>query len=275
MVRSAVLTAAFLALVSSSQAQQLDWYALSQSNYAAIQSGLAELNAAATEMNKSLSATRDSITAAMDGVDLYVKQLMFGVWSQLPASMNFSMNDLSSLMNNVDKLGNYKSYVGYITDDYKQSVTDNVMIPAQSIVRDNLNAMTALYGNMWSNCAQQNAQKLLQPQLSVGRLKQCITLAIPYFSDVANTVNSMFQMGKSGGNIIANFINLCTSGSASCIQKFINDAPNLVNNLVASSINLQSIPQAVIQPGKMVVKECVALITADIQSALQNITSCL
>lgn len=255
----------------------LDWYALTQSNYAAIQTGLSQLNDAATQMNKSITEQQNRVQAAMDEVDAFVQQSLYGMLYQYQ-NLNLTLASVQNLISTVSKVGGYKWYVQMLADDYKKTVTNNVMIPAQTTVQNILNAMTSFYANQWQSCAQQYAPQLVQPQLSVGRLQQCITVAIPYFKALADTTLSMFGFGKTGLGTVLGFLDQCSPSSTTCVAKFLNDMPNILNNIVMSVSNLQSLPNAFIQPGVPAVKECTDLIMADIQQTLQGLvnktTSC-
>lgn len=209
---------AVLVFASASTAMGLDWYGLTQANYAAIQTGLAQLNDAATRMNQSIIEQQNRIQAALDGVDDFVRQSLFGVMFQYQ-NLNITMDQISNIGGKVQKAGNYKWYVSFLANNYKDSVTSNVMVPAQSIVQNILNAMTAFYSQQWQTCAQQYAPQLVQARLSVGRLQQCILVAVPYFEVVANTTISMFDYGKTGAKTILKFLDLCSSNSANCVAK--------------------------------------------------------
>nr|AAV90697.1 putative 30.5 kDa secreted protein 30.5k-1 [Aedes albopictus] len=261
-----------LATAFVSTALAFDWYAFTQANYASIQTGLAQLNAAATQMNQSIIQQQNRVQNGMDNLDNFIRQSLIALWIQNP-NLNLTGDQLQSTLNSLSKAANYKSAVSYIADDYKQSVTNNVMIPAQSIVQNILNAMTTFYTNQWQSCAQQQASQLLQPRLSVGRLQQCISVAVPYFEMVANTTLSMLDYGKTGASTVLSMLNLCSSSSTNCVSKFLNDLPNLLNNIVNAVSFLSGIPSAIIQPGKPAVQECVTLITADIQQTLQGLVN--
>lgn len=255
----------------------LDWYALTQANYAAIQSGLAQINDAATQMNQSIIEQQNRVQAAMDEVDGFVRQSLFGMLYQYQ-SLNITLPVVQRVISSVSKVSDYKWYAAYLADDYKKSVTNNVMIPAQTTVQNILNAMTSFFANQWNSCSQRYAPQLVQPQLSVGRLQRCISVAIPYFKALADTTLSMFGYGKSGITTIISMLDQCSPNSTSCATKFLNDVPNLLNTLVMSVMNLQVLPNAFIQPGVPAVKECTDLIMTDIQETLQGLvnktTSC-
>lgn len=261
-----------LAFASVSTTLALDWYALSQSNYAAIQTGLAQLNDAATQMNQSIIEQQNRVMAGLDDLDASIRQSLYVLWFQYPG-LNLTMDQLKNTASQIYKAANYKSYASYLADDYKQSVTNNVMIPAQTIVQNILTAMTIFYGQQWQSCAQKYAPQLVQPQTSVGRLQQCISLAVPYFKAVADTILAMLATGKNGVTTIVNLLNTCSPNSTDCVTKFFNDLPNLLNNLVSGVSSLSGIPSSIIQPGKPAVKECVDLITADIQEILESLTN--
>ncbi|XP_062564768.1 uncharacterized protein LOC134227370 [Armigeres subalbatus] len=268
-----VLTVTILASTSFA----LDWYALTQANYAAIQTGLAQINDAASQMNQSIIEQQNRVQAAMDEVDGFVRQSLFGMLYQYQ-SLNLTLPAVQRVISSVSKVSDFKWYAAYLADDYKKSVTNNVMIPAQSTVQNILNAMTSFFANQWNSCSQRYAPQLVQPQLSVGRLQHCITVAIPYFKALADTTLSMFGYGKTGITTILGFLDQCSPNSTSCVDKFLNDIPNLLNTMVMSVMNLQSLPNAFIQPGVPAVKECTDLIMTDIQQLLQGLvnktTSC-
>ncbi|EAT40496.1 AAEL007780-PA [Aedes aegypti] len=270
-----ILSLLVTALISSVLA--VDWYAFTQANYAAVQNGLAQINDAATQMNQSIIQQQNRVQNAMDDMDSYIRKSLVALWIQ-HSNLNLSGDQLQSTLNSISKASNYKDHVAYIAEDYKQSVTSNVMVPAQSVVQSILNAMMTFYANQWQSCAQQYASQLVQPRLSVGRLQQCILVALPYFESVANTTLSMFDYGKSGVDTLLSMLDLCAPSSTNCVSKFFNDLPSLLNNVVNAVSFLSGIPSAIIQPGKPAVQECVALITADIQQTLQGLvnktTSC-
>ncbi|XP_065092607.1 uncharacterized protein LOC135713423 [Ochlerotatus camptorhynchus] len=261
-----------LVIASASTALALDWYGLTQANYAAIQTGLAQLNDAATRMNQSIIDQQNRIQAALDGVDDFVRQSVFGLMFQYQ-NLNITMDQITNIGGKIHKAGDYKWYVSYIADDYKRSVTSNVMIPAQSIVQNILNAMTTFYSQQSQSCAQQYAPQLVQARLSVGRLQQCILMATPYFELVANTTTVMFGSGISGAKTILKYLDLCSPNSTTCVTKFFNDVPNLMNNLIISLMNLQGIPESIMSPGVPAVKECVDLISVDIKQVLQGLVN--
>lgn len=261
-----------LVFASTSTAAALDWYALTQANYAAIQTGLAQLNDAARQMNKSIVEQQTRVQSAMDGIDEFVRQALFGLMFQYQ-NLNVSMDQIATVRGKVSRAGNFKWYVSFIADNYKSSVTSNVLIPAQSIVQSILNAMTAFYSQQWQSCAQQYAPQLVQAQLSVGRLQQCILLAVPYFEAVANTTTSMFNYGMTGAKTVLQFLGFCSPSSTTCVTKFFNDLPNLFNTWIRSITNLEGIPDSILQPGIPAVKECVDLITSDIQQTLQGLVN--
>ncbi|XP_065092606.1 uncharacterized protein LOC135713422 [Ochlerotatus camptorhynchus] len=263
---------ALLAFASVYTTLALDWYALSQANYAAIQTGLAQLNDAATQMNQSIIEQRNRVLAGLDNIDDSIRQSLFVLWVKYP-NLNLTMDQLKNTANQIFKAANYKPYVAYIADDYKQSVTNNVMIPAQTIVQNILTAMTTFYAQQWQSCAQKYAPQLVQPQMSVGRLQQCISLAVPYFKAVSDSALAMFDSGKNGITTIISLLNTCSPTSSDCVTKFFNDLPNLLNNIVNAVSSLSGIPASIIQPGKPAVKECVDLITADVQDALQGLVN--
>uniref|UniRef100_C6ZQU9 Putative 30.5 kDa secreted protein n=1 Tax=Ochlerotatus triseriatus TaxID=7162 RepID=C6ZQU9_OCHTR len=263
---------ALLALASVSVTLALDWYALSQANYAAIQNGLAQLNNAATQMNQSIIEQQDRVLAGLDDLDDTIRKSLLLLWVQYP-NLNITMDQMRNTANQINKAANYKWYVANIADDYKQSVTNNVMIPAQTVVQNILTAMTTFYAQQWQSCAQTYAPQLVQPQTSVGRLQQCISMAVPYFKTVADTTLVMFANGKSAVATILNLLNACSPSSTNCVTKFLNDLPNLLSNVVNGVSRLEGIPSSIIQPGKPAVKECVDLITADIQEILQGLVN--
>ncbi|EAT40497.1 AAEL007776-PA [Aedes aegypti] len=261
-----------IVIISATTTLALDWYALTQANYAAIQNGLSQLNDAASQMNQSITEQQNRVQSAMDELDDYVRQSIYGLLYQYQ-SLNVNLTTIQNLIQVVYKVGGYKWYVSMLADDYKKTVTNNVMIPAQSTVQNILSAMTNFYANQWQSCSQQYAPQLVQPQLSVGRLKLCITAAIPYFKALADTTLSLFSYGKTGLTTLLGFLDQCSPSSSSCVQKFLNDAPNLMNNLVMSITNLQSLPNMFMQPGVPAVKECTDLIMADIQQTLQSLVN--
>lgn len=261
-----------VATIFASTTVALDWYALTQANYAAIQTGLSQLNDAASQMNQSITEQQNRIQSAMDEIDSYVQQSLFGMLYQYQ-NLNVSLPLIQNLVGSVYKVGGYKWYIQMLANDYKKTVTNNVMIPAQSTVQSILNAMTTFFANQYQGCAQQYAPQLVQPQLSVGRLQVCITAAIPYFKALADTTMSMFGYGKTGVTTILGFLNQCSPSSTDCVQKFLGDAPSLLNNMVMAITNLQSLPNAFIQPGVPAVKECTDLIMSDIQQTLQGLVN--
>lgn len=207
-----------VATIFASTTVALDWYALTQANYAAIQTGLSQLNDAASQMNQSITEQQNRIQSAMDEIDAYVQQSLFGMLYQYQ-NLNVSLPLIQNLVGSVYKVGGYKWYIQMLANDYKKTVTNNVMIPAQSTVQSILNAMTTFFANQYQGCAQQYAPQLVQPQLSVGRLQVCITAAIPYFKALADTTMSMFGYGKTGVTTILGFLNQCSPSSTDCVQK--------------------------------------------------------
>ncbi|XP_062554252.1 uncharacterized protein LOC134219525 [Armigeres subalbatus] len=246
----------------------VDWYAWTQANYAAIQHGLAQLNDAAKQMNNSIIQQQNRVEHGMDSIDSFVRQSLLATWSQYP-NLKFSADQMQRMMSSIHKANRFKTYVSDTADGYKRSVTSNVMIPAQAIVQSILSAMTTIYDKQ-QKCSSY-ASQLVQPRTAIGRLQYCVLLAVPYFETVTNTTLSLFDHGKNTVTTLISLLGSCSPGSTSCVSKFMDELPDLLNNVVNAISVLYVIPLTAMKPGKLAVQECVSLITEDIKQTVKEL----
>ncbi|XP_058818217.1 uncharacterized protein LOC131681438 [Topomyia yanbarensis] len=257
-----------LAIASYSQA--LDWFLLTQQNYAAIQSGLSQLNAAAALMHRSMVEQQNLALAAVDGLTVHMNRSLADLKHRYPAT-NVT----------TDRLDGTEFYAGFVrstTDQFRQSVTNNVMVPAQVIVRDILDAMNDLFSERNRNCAERYASNLVQPSISVGRLKDCLITNIPFFRGLTSATQLLLNYAKAAVDSTMAQVQLCSPDSSNCLAKFCHDLPDQLNNIINSVGNLYGTPSMFSQSAVARNQECVALITTDIQETIQeirtNVTNC-
>ncbi|XP_058822838.1 uncharacterized protein LOC131684195 [Topomyia yanbarensis] len=257
-----------LAFASCSQA--LDWFLLTQQNYAAIQSGLSQLNAAAALMNRSMVEQQNLAVAAVASLTVHMNRSLVDLRYRYPAT-NLTTDRLYST-------AYYTGYVRSTTDQFRQSVTNNVMVPAQVIVRNILDAMSDLFSDWNRHCAETYAPNLVQPSISVGRLKDCLITNIPFFRGLTAATQLLLNYAKASVDSTMAQVQLCSPDSSNCLAKFFNDLPDQLNNIINSVGNLYGTPSMFSQSAVARNQECVALITTDIQETIQqiktNVTVC-
>ncbi|XP_053694803.1 uncharacterized protein LOC128742459 [Sabethes cyaneus] len=251
-------------LVSVSISVAFDWYSLTEQNYAAIQSGLAQLNQAAKVMNSSMVENQQISQSAISGLVVHVNKSLIALQRIYPEAANLSSDQLPTTMW-------YTGYVESVADQFRQASTNNVMMPAQGIVRNILDAMNDLYSNPSRSCAERYAANLVQPRISVGRLRDCLTTNIPFFRGLTETTQLLMRYTEAAVDAVIAQVQLCSPNSRRCIAKFFGDLPKLLGNIVSNINNLYGMPNAFSQPANERNRECVSLITIDIQEAIQNI----
>ncbi|XP_055544171.1 uncharacterized protein LOC129729548 [Wyeomyia smithii] len=258
-------------LVSVSIAVAFDWYSLTEQNYAAIQSGLAQLNDAAKGMNTSMVENQKICQDAINGLIVHINRSLIALQRVYPEAANLSTDQLPSTMF-------YTWYVESVADQFRQASTNNVMMPAQRVVRTILDAMNDLYSNPSRSCAERYATQLIQPRISVGRLKDCLTTNIPFFRGLTETTELLLRYTEKAADANIAQVQLCTPDSRSCIAEFFEDLPRILGNIISNMGSLYGFPNAFGQPASERNQECVSLITLDIQEAIQdmkaNVTSC-
>ncbi|XP_055545225.1 uncharacterized protein LOC129730155 [Wyeomyia smithii] len=250
-----------LLLLSVSLTVAFDWYTLTEQNYAAIQSGLAQLNDAARAMNTSMVENQLISQDAISGLLVHINHSLIALQRIYPEAANLSTDQLPSTEW-------YTEYVGSVTNQFRQASTNNVMMPAQGVVRSILDAMNDLYSQ---DCAEKYAGNLVQPRISVGRLRACLLTNIPFFRGLTETTQLLMAYSKTAVDGSLALVNLCSPNSRDCITKFFADLPRILSNIINNISNLSGVPNVFAQPANERNQECVSLITADVQEVIQII----
>ncbi|XP_053693182.1 uncharacterized protein LOC128741406 [Sabethes cyaneus] len=248
-------------LVSVSISVAFDWYSFTEQNYAAIQSGLAHLNEAARGMNTSMVENQQISQNAIRELVVHINQSLISLQRIYPEAANLSTDQLPTTTW-------YTGYVESVTDQFRQASTNNVMMPAQGVVRNILNAMDDLYHQ---DCGEKYAADLIQPRISVGRLRDCLTTNIPFFQGLTETTQLLMRYSMTAVDATIAQVQLCSPNSRSCFAKFFTDLPRMLSNIINNIINLNGVPNAFSQPANERNQECVSLITNDIDEAIQDI----
>ncbi|XP_055640553.1 uncharacterized protein LOC129777964 [Toxorhynchites rutilus septentrionalis] len=260
-MKNIIVTVILLSVLS--QTHGIDWYTFTDKIYGGIQIGLSQLNSAAADLNRTINEQQDVVVNSIEDVTRYINTSLAGLWARYP-SFNLTTDKLYGT-------SYYTSYVRGVSEEYRQSVTANVMVPAQEIVRNILSTMVNFYSSTFNACSEQKAMSLSQTSASVGRLKDCLSMADPFARGLASTTRSLTEYAKAGVDIVIKQLKVCSPNSRNCINKFFTDLPNQLNNIIATIPNLSNLPYAFINPGVSMNQECVKLISSDVQDIIQNI----
>lgn len=204
-----IIRSVAILLVSSSICAAFDWYSFTEQNYAAIQFGLAQLNDAAKSMNSSMVENQQISQDAISGLIVHMNRSLVALQRQYPEAANLSTDQLPTT-------AWYTGYVESVTNQFRQASTNNVMIPAQGIVRNILDAMNDLYHQ---DCAEKYAAELVQPRISVGRLKGCLTTNVPFFVGLTETTQLLMSYSKTAVDATVAQVQFCSPNTTSCIAK--------------------------------------------------------
>lgn len=240
-----------------------DWFTLMDANYAAIQTGLAQLNNASNALSEALNLQQQVIQDAFDGLSQHVNRSLVDIRTKYPF-VSLTSTELSP--------AGFKTYVGNLIGQFRQTVTNSVMIPAQTVVSSVLGAMYDFYGRkQYSECAKQKAADLMQPRISVGRFADCLLANVPFVEKIAKV--AQFSL-KSANNMVdagIGQLNFCSAGSLNCTSVILNAWPSEYSVLIGALNNLQGIYPFYANPGIAINQQCTSLLTIDIQDAIQAV----
>ncbi|XP_039432072.1 uncharacterized protein LOC120414816 [Culex pipiens pallens] len=244
--------------------QAFDWYSLTQANYAAIQSGLAQLNNASVVINGTINTQANLASAAISGLQQHMTKGLTDLQARFP-NQNINIGNM---------LGGFNWFTGEVPQvlaEFRQTITDDVMAPSQVVVQNILNAMTEFFLSPKRACAQQHAQNLVQPRISVGRLAQCFREDMQFADQPTAGTQMLMNDGKAVSDVILGQLKYCSPGSSNCTAAFFNGLPNLMQTATWAVANLQGFPRFWTQAGVPFNQNCAAAIGADIQDAIQGI----
>uniref|UniRef100_A0A1Q3FAZ7 Putative 30.5 kDa secreted protein n=1 Tax=Culex tarsalis TaxID=7177 RepID=A0A1Q3FAZ7_CULTA len=251
-----------LAILSQS-VNAADWFTLMDANYAAIQAGLAKLNNASNALSQALNQQQQVIQNAFDGLSEHVNRSLVDIRTKY-SFVGMTSTELNS--------AGFKTYVANLIAQFRQTVTNSVMIPAQTVVSGILAAMYDFYGKKQnSECAKQKAADLMQPRISVGRFADCLLANVPFVEKIAKV--AQFSL-KSANNMVdagISQLNYCSAGSINCTSVILNAWPSEYTVLIGALNNLQGIYPFYANPGIAINKQCASLLTIDIQDAIQAV----
>ncbi|XP_055641682.1 uncharacterized protein LOC129778659 [Toxorhynchites rutilus septentrionalis] len=256
---------AVVLLSIASQIHCIDWYTFTEQVYGGIQTGLSQLNSAAADLNRTINEQQDVIVNSIEDVTRYINASLAGLWSRYP-TFKLTTDQLYDTTY-------YTTYVRDVSENYRKSVTNNVMIPAQDIVRNILSTMVNFYSSTFNTCSEQKAMSLSQASASVGRLKDCLSMAHPFARGLASTVKSLMEYAKAGVQVVIDQQKVCSLSSRNCTNKYFADLPDQLNKIISAIADLSSLPYAFVNTGGPINKGCVKLISLDVQDILQNIAN--
>ncbi|KAL1403439.1 hypothetical protein pipiens_005683 [Culex pipiens pipiens] len=251
-----------LAILSQS-VYAADWFTLMDANYASIQTGLAQLNNASNALSIALNQQQQIIQNAYDGLSEHVNRSLVDIRTKYP---------FVSLTSTQLNPAGFRTYVGGLIAQFRQTVTNSVMIPAQTIVSGVLAAMYDFYGQkQYSECAKQMAANLMQPRISVGRFADCLLANVPFVEKIAKV--AQFSLNSANNMVDAGIgqLNYCSVGSFNCTSVILNAWPNEYSVLIGALNNLQGIYPYYANPGIAINKQCATLLSIDMQDAIQTV----